>query len=250
MSNCLVVQHVAPESAFAIEKALLDAGVTLDIRRVYAGDTIPADTSGSDGLVVMGGPMSAASDDGFPTRAAEISLLAAALRDGVPTLGVCLGSQLVAAAAGAPVYPGASGPEVGWGPVHLAPPCRDDALFAGLPELLTVLHWHTDTFDLPAGAQLLISSEAYAHQAFRIAEVAWGVQFHLEVTADAVDDFLHEFAADIADIPGRADAIRAATPAAVEGLAFARDLVCARFAGLVAGSDVAGISSLFPARKL
>jgi GMP synthase-like glutamine amidotransferase len=250
MPSCLVVQHVVPEPAFAIEKALLDAGVTLDIRQVYAGDTIPVDTSGLDGLVVMGGPMSAASDDGFPTRAAETSLLTAALRVGVPTLGVCLGAQLLAAAAGASVYPGASGPEVGWAPVRLAPPCRDDTLFAGLPEPLTVLHWHTDTFDLPAGAQRLISSEMYANQAFRIADAAWGVQFHLEVTADAVGDFLREFAADIADIPGRADAIRTATAAAVEELSFARDLVCARFAGLVAGAHVAGVSPLFPARKL
>jgi GMP synthase-like glutamine amidotransferase len=245
MPNCLVVQHVAPEPAFAISQALLEAGVDLDTRRVFAGDAIPADPSGLDGLVVMGGPMSAASDDGFPTRQAELALLAAALQAGIPTLGVCLGAQLVASAAGGSVYPGASGPEIGWAPVHLAASCRDDHLFAGLGEQLTVLHWHGDTFELPVGAQLLMSNEVYANQAFRIGDVAWGVQFHLEVTETAVAGFLQAFAADAAGIPGRADGIRAATPAAVAGLSAARDLVCARFAGLVSArvtrSDLAAL---------
>jgi GMP synthase-like glutamine amidotransferase len=240
MSNCLVVQHVAPESAFAIDGALRGAGLHVDIRRVFAGDDIPTDAAGLDAVVVMGGPMSATSDKGFPTRGAELSLLADALRSGVPTLGICLGAQLVAVAAGSTVYPNAYGPEVGWGRVQLAPPCRDDRLFSDLPEVLTVMHWHGETLDVPPGGQLLISNAACPHQAFRLGDTAWGVQFHLEVTAEAVEGFLTAFADDVAGLPGGADTVRAATPACLAELAPVRDLVCGRFARLVAARVTQG----------
>jgi GMP synthase-like glutamine amidotransferase len=240
MPNCLVVQHVAPESAFAIEEALLSAGVTVDTRRVFDGDDIPPDTAGLDGVVVMGGPMSVNSSKGFPSREAELSLLADALRSGIPILGVCLGAQLLAVAAGGAVAPNAHGPDIGWAPVQLAPACGDDRLLVGLPSTLTVLHWHGESFTLPPGGRLLLSSTIYPNQAFRIGDVAWGVQFHLEVTAEAVDGFLRAFAPDVAAVPGGASAIRAATPAALAGLAGARDLVCTRFAELVAARVTRG----------
>jgi GMP synthase-like glutamine amidotransferase len=234
VAHCLVVQHVAPESAFAIEEALHAAGVTVDTRRVFAGDDVPTDVAGVDGLVVMGGPMSATSDDGFPTRPAELALLADALRLGVPTLGVCLGAQLVAVAGGGSVHANADGPEIGWDSIELGPSCRGDRLFADLLSPLTVLHWHGESLDLPPGAELLISNVHTPHQAFRLGEAAWGVQFHLEVTAAAVEGFLTAFAADAADLPGGPEAVRAATPDALTALAPSRDLVCTRFAGLVA----------------
>jgi GMP synthase-like glutamine amidotransferase len=191
-----------------------------------------------DGVVVMGGSMSANSDEGFPTRGAEISLLADAVRAGVPTLGVCLGAQLLAAASGSAVRPNAAGFEIGWGGIDLAPPCRDDPLFADLPAFLRVMHWHGETFDVPAGGQLLISSAACPHQAFRLGTSAWGVQFHLEVTPEAVEGFLTGSPDDLAGVPGGADAIRAATPACLAELAPVRDLVCGRFARLVAASGL------------
>jgi GMP synthase-like glutamine amidotransferase len=234
MSTCLVIQHVASESAFAIEEALHGAGVRIDTRRVYEGDAVPEEVSGLEGVVVMGGPMSAASDDGFPTRRAEIALLQDAIGEGVPVLGVCLGAQLVAAAGGAAVYKGELGPEVGWSSVNLTDECAEDRIFADLPASLTVLQWHGDTFDFPAGAQHLISNPVYPHQAFRIGDVAWGVQFHLEVTEAAVEGFLTAFAADAAAVAGGADGIRSATPAALLALTRHRNLVLGRFAGLVA----------------
>jgi len=233
MSSCLVVQHVAPEGAFAIEDALRATEVSVETCRVYAGDRVPADVSELGGLVVMGGPMSAGSSAGFPTRDAEIALLVDALRSGVPTLGVCLGAQLVAVAGGGAAYRGRRGPEIGWGPVHLDPECSDDPLFTGLPETLTVLHWHGDTFDLPAGGRRLISNVRYANQAFRLGDAAWGVQFHLEVTPAAVDGFVTEFASALEESGTGAAAIRAAAAGALEALAPARDLVCRRFARLV-----------------
>jgi hypothetical protein len=141
---------------------------------------------------------------------------------------------LVAVAAGATVYPNTRGPEIGWGGVRLAASCRDDRLFADLPEDLVVMHWHGETLELPSAAERLISNANSPNQAFRLGDVAWGVQFHLEVTAEAVEGFLSTFAADAAGVPGGADAIRTATPAALAALAPYRDLVCDRFAGLVA----------------
>jgi GMP synthase-like glutamine amidotransferase len=240
MSTCLVVQHVAPESAFALGEALLAAGVDVDTRRVFAGDAIPRDTVGLDGVLFMGGPMSATSDEGFPSRDAEVRLLSDALRVGVPTLGVCLGAQLLALAGGGAVLRGTYGPEIGWSPVHLTPACRDDRLFTGLPDALTVLQWHGETFEAPPGSQRLATGKPYANQAFRIGDMAWGVQFHLEVTAAAVDDFMAAFAADLDNLPAAAAALRANTPDAVAELGAARDLVCGRFADLVAARVTRG----------
>jgi len=240
MPTCLVVQHVAPESPFAIAEALVDAGVALDIRRVFAGAPIPGDADGLDGLVVMGGPMSAASDAGFPSRGAELALIRAALAAGVPTLGVCLGAQLVALAAGADVYPGQRGPEIGWSPVTLTATCAGDPLFDGLPDGPTVLQWHGDTFDLPRGATLLAENATYANQAFAIGTTAWGLQFHIEVTVDAVEEFLAAFGSEVDGMPGGTGAIRRATPAAVAALQPVRHAVLHRFAGLVAARVTSG----------
>jgi len=234
MATCLVIQHVEPEPAFAIDVALRAAGVTVDSRRVFAGDSLPVDLAGFAGLVVMGGPMSAASDEGFATRHSEIALLADAVADGTPALGVCLGAQLLAVAGGAAVLVGDAGPEIGWGTVSVFEECRGDALFSGLPETLTVLHWHGETFDIPAGGRRLMGNERYANQAFRIGEAAWGVQFHLEVDDAAVDGFLRAFAAEAAAVPGGPDEIRAATAGALEQLAAPSALVLGRFAALVA----------------
>jgi GMP synthase-like glutamine amidotransferase len=233
MTNCLVVQHVEAEPPWAISAALARAGIRADVRRVFAGEPLPHDTAGHDGIVVMGGPMSASSDEGFATRRAEIALLGRALADAVPTLGVCLGAQLLTLAAGGSVYPGANGPEIGWSLVDLSPARADDALLTGLPARLGVLHWHGDTFDLPPGAEHLAHTDRYPNQAFRVGGAAWGLQFHLEVTQDAVDGFLQAFSADAARAEGGGEAIRRATPSALAALAPWRDLVLDRFAALV-----------------
>jgi GMP synthase-like glutamine amidotransferase len=237
MCRCLIIQHVPAEPSRAIGAALRRAGIDADVRRTFAGDALPLDTSGFAGVVVMGGPMSACSDDGFVTRRAEVALLVDALGHAVPTLGVCLGAQLLALAAGARAYPGADGPEVGWSTVELLAATDGDALFGGVPGRLPVLHWHADTFDLPGGAVLLARSARYPNQAYRVGEAAWGLQFHLEVTAAAVKGLLDAFPADAAREPGGAVAVEAATVAALDSLAMWRDLVFDRFAALVGATE-------------
>lgn len=138
------------------------------------------------GLVVMGGPMNADDVARYPGMAAERALLAAAVEAGVPTLGVCLGAQLLARALGACVEPGAAS-EIGWAPIVVHQP--DDPLVGALAGGAPVLHWHGDACELPEGAVCLASTEATPVQAFRVG-AAWGLQFHIEVTAELVAGWL------------------------------------------------------------
>jgi len=235
MPRCLVVQHVEPEGPYAIGTALRVAGGTVEVCRTYDGDRLPEDTDGLDGLVVMGGPASATSDDGFPSRRGELALLADAVERGIPVLGVCLGAQLLALATGGTVRAGDAGAEIGWAPVDLAATADADPLLAGTEPRPTVLHWHGDTFDPPPGSTRLASSERYPNQAFRVGERAWGLQFHLEVDRPAVDAFLAAFGEEARAAGVDPDAIRVSTAAALGALATTRDRVAGRFAGLVVG---------------
>jgi GMP synthase-like glutamine amidotransferase len=234
MATCLEIRHGPAEQAYAVGDALRDAGVDIVICDVAAGDGVPRSAAAFDGLLVMGGAMSAASDGGFPTRRAEVALLGDAVARGVPTLGICLGAQLLAAAGGGAVYPGPAGLEIGWVPVRVTAEGRADHLFSTLPSPATVLGWHGDTFDLPSGATHLARGDAYSNQAFRLGTRAWGVQFHIEVDAGAMDAFLADFADEAATIPGGAGSLR--SPAALAELARARAAPLARFAALVTGA--------------
>jgi GMP synthase-like glutamine amidotransferase len=234
MASCLVLQHLEPEGPYVIAQALETAGVAVDVRAMHTGALLPPDLADVDALVVMGGPMSAVSDDGFAGRRAELGLLADGLRRGLPILGVCLGAQLLALAGGGSVYPGAAGPEIGWAPVELTAAAGDDPLLAGLPAALTVLHWHGDTFDPPPGATALASGARYRHQAFRIGARAWGLQFHLEVDRPAVTAFLDAFGAEARAAGAAPESIAAESEAALEPH---RTRALNRFAALVAAHD-------------
>jgi GMP synthase (glutamine-hydrolysing) len=160
-----------------------------------------------DALVVFGGGMHVDEEAEHPWLGAEKRLLAEALEHSLPTLGVCLGAQLVAEAAGASVGP-AVRPEVGWCDVDLTEDARLDPLLRGMPGRLRAFEWHSYAFDLPPGAVALARSEV-GLQAYRIGELAWGVQFHAEVTAETLaawsdaygdDDEVHAAGADLAAV--------------------------------------------------
>jgi GMP synthase-like glutamine amidotransferase len=131
----------------------------------------------------MGGPMGV--HDDLPWLEPERALLRAAVEAGLPVLGVCLGAQQLAAALGATVVAGPE-PECGAGEVHLTPEAFVDPVFGPAPTPLPCVHWHGDTFALPDGAVRLAGNAAYENQAFRFGTRAYGLQFHVEVTASLV----------------------------------------------------------------
>ena len=189
--TAIVLQHTPTEGPERVAIALRARGVACTVRELHHGDAVPADLGPREVLIVMGGPMGVgdAGDSRWPFLAREIALLRKSIARDAPVLGICLGSQLLAAAAGARVYPnvrpgpdGAPAParEVGWGPVDLIDHEREPVL-AGLGPRLEVLHWHGDTFDLPAGAAHLASTAICPHQAFRLGRRQFGFQFHCEL---------------------------------------------------------------------
>jgi GMP synthase (glutamine-hydrolysing) len=146
----------------------------------------PMPTEPYDGLIIMGGPMSA--NDDLPGLKDELVLIEKALHEETPVLGICLGSQLIARALGARVYRNTA-LEIGWEPVWLTEAGRGDALLGSMASPELFFHWHGETFDLPGGAEWLAYSEKCRHQAFRYGRRVYGIQFHPEITAAMIEDW-------------------------------------------------------------
>jgi GMP synthase-like glutamine amidotransferase len=199
-SRLLVIEHGSSDPAGRLGEWLVAAGLELDVRDAGVGAELPADLSGHHGLVVMGGAMGALDDTSSPWLPAVRALLRAAVRDEVPTLGVCLGGQLLAAANGGLVGPNPDGPELGAQLVAKRGAAAADPLFGPLPITPDVIQWHWDAvLRLPAGAIQLASSPVCEQQAFRLGRLAWGLQFHIETTPELIREWAAEDAALLAD---------------------------------------------------
>jgi GMP synthase (glutamine-hydrolysing) len=208
VTNVLVLQHISCEPPGIFEDVLVARGATITRVELDAGEPIPALT-GFDALVVMGGPMGAYEEERFPWIADELVTIAEAVERRMPVLGVCLGAQLLARAAGGTAFVG-HGPEVGVLPVRLTAAAGDDHVFGDLPATFTALQWHGDTFDLPPDAVLLASSDEYPNQAFCVG-TAYGIQFHVEVTSAMAQEW--------AEVPAYAAALDAVRgPGSLPGL--------------------------------
>ena len=180
MRRACVVQHIRCEPPGIFADLLRARDIAIVTVEIDEGNELP-DWQDIDLVVAMGGPMGAYDEVHHPWLAGEKQWIAQAVRAGKPYLGVCLGAQLLAASLGAKVSAGPA-PEVGVLPVTLTAEGLADPVFSVLDQNFPALQWHGDTFDVPAGGVHLGSSAAYRNQAFRFGEVAYAVQFHVEVT--------------------------------------------------------------------
>lgn len=186
------------------EKVVAERGDTLDRWVVADGEAVPGDPSRWDAVMVFGGAMHPDQDAEHPWLGGEVAFIAEALSQGVPTIGVCLGAQLVARAVGGRSVRAAA-PEVGWHEVELTAAGRDDPVLSSLPPRFEAFQWHHYTWELPAATEL--ARGGGLTQAYRLGETSWGVQFHPEVTAGQIERWIADDPEDVAD----ADALRAAT---------------------------------------
>ncbi len=181
MKRAVIVRHTPFEGAAGFRLPIEQAGYEFHRINISDPDFPAFEWVEPDLLVVMGGPMGVYERQEHPWIDGEVTGLALRIAAGLPTLGVCLGSQMIAAALGARVYPGPL-KEVGFAPVQLSEAGLKSPLrhLAGVP----VLHWHGDTFDLPDGAELLAATHDYTNQAFRVGDRLLALQFHPEMGED------------------------------------------------------------------
>jgi GMP synthase-like glutamine amidotransferase len=181
-----VLQHIDCEPAAAYLPVLSEHGSVTTVR--MGSDDLPQ-PSDVDAVVTMGGPMGVHDVVEYPWLRDEVTFLTRAIDHGAAVWGVCLGAQLLATALGAEVYPGPE-PEVGVAEVTLTESATTDPVLSGVSTGFPALHWHGDTFDLPEDAVHLASTARYGNQAFRHG-LSYGLQFHLETSAELAATWLH-----------------------------------------------------------
>jgi len=230
-----VLQHVPHETLGRLESHFGAAGGPWREVAMFRWQTAetPWDWAQLAGLVVLGGPMNVDQVAEYPFLQWEVGWIRETLRRKLPVLGICLGSQLMAKSLGAKVYANRV-KEIGWYDIELTAPV-DDPLFGALSERYTVFQWHGDTFALPAGAIQLARSELCVQQAFRFGTNAYGLQFHVEVTAGMVDQWLNE-AENQRELRGldyiEPAAIRRRLPSAMGEMEILGQQILSRFAGM------------------
>jgi GMP synthase (glutamine-hydrolysing) len=181
----LIHQDDAPTGTFG--DAVRERGGELTEWNLARGAP-PEPPEAFDAVLVFGGGMHVDQEDQHPWLREEDDLIKGLLAAKLPLLGVCLGGQLIAKAAGAHVGP-APQEEVGWNEVELTPEAAGDPLFAGLPERFDAFQWHSYVFDLPPGG-VPLARNSVGLQAYRLGDFAWGIQFHAEVTREIVEGWL------------------------------------------------------------
>lgn len=231
--KALIVKHIDCEGPGLLGDVLERHGIEMDFTHPYRGEQLPG-ISAYDFLVIMGGPMGVSERDRYGFIDAEANLARDAIARHIPVLGLCLGSQIMAHALGAPV---AKNPakEIGVMTVELTPEGAEDPLLAGLGPQVSVFQWHGDTFGIPPGAVRLASSPITVNQAFRYGRHAYGFQFHIEVTPEMVAEWLAEYREEVAKEGLDAEAILRAAEregkrwADISQIVFERFISLARF---------------------
>jgi GMP synthase-like glutamine amidotransferase len=201
-------QHLAYESPGSILDWAAAHGHGMDFTRFYEPDPMFPGLGQVDLLLVLGGFMNVDQEKDFPWLRAEKGYIRKAVDAGKKVLGICLGAQLIAAALGSKVYP-AREKEIGFFPVRFSEAASKHPMFSHFSADDPLFHWHGDTFDLPAGARLMASTESCPNQAFAISDQVVGLQFHPEMTPETIEAMLqhdgHELAGGGARVQGPAE---------------------------------------------
>jgi GMP synthase (glutamine-hydrolysing) len=240
MKKLLVFQHVRHEDLGNLKPLLQRAGLQIDRVNFFREPDAQPSLDGYDGLVILGGPMGVYDADKYPHLAIETRLIERAVETNLPVLGICLGSQLIASALGARVYPNGT-KEIGWYDLTPTLNAKDDPLLCHIEQKEKVFQWHGDTFDVPRGAVHLASSPLCSNQAFRYGKNIYALQFHLEIDAATIDSWLNvlENRQEIANLNGAIDPniIRAQTPRCIGRLRELGNRVFGEFIKLFATGD-------------
>ncbi|GAB1645864.1 type 1 glutamine amidotransferase [Krasilnikovia sp. MM14-A1259] len=240
MGTALVVENDPTDDLRRLGDWFAEAGLGVSVVRPHRGEPLPENLDDHIALVVLGGEQdaypNAAGEPGAPWFPAVEALLRKAVRHRVPTLGVCLGGQLLAAAHGGLVERSTAGPEIGPALVGRRDAADTDPLFRYVPLLPDVIQWHSDEItELPTGAVLLAASTRYPHQAFRLGDRAWGVQFHIECDVAMIADWATD-SAMLAELGYDPDAVVAATADVLPDVEEVWQPFAARFAALAQGT--------------
>jgi len=174
-----IIKHIKSEGPGTIADYFSANNVSFKVIELSEGERLPKITDVS-GVVVLGGPMNVYEEDKYKFLAAEDDFIKKIIEKDKPYLGICLGAQLLAKAAGSKVYK-AKKEEIGWYKLLLTENGKKDKVFGDADDLLNVFQWHGDTFDVPGGGELLVAGDDVVNQAFRLGKNCYGLQFHLEV---------------------------------------------------------------------
>lgn len=207
-NNILMLKHIAIEGGGTIEEYLLSKGDKIDRRELQDGDSIPTKLD-YDAIIILGGPMNVYEEDKYPFLKDEDKLIKEAIKKEMPTLGICLGAQLIAKAGGAKVTKNivkqAHQKEIGWYKVNLTDAGKKDSVFKGIGDSFDVFQWHGDTFGIPEKGTLLATAELCTNQALRVGKNIYGLQFHMEVTEDMIYEWIDTYDEELESLKGVID---------------------------------------------
>ncbi len=201
----LIIRHIDIEGPGTLGDFMEKNDIPHQVVNAFLEDSYVEEPGDYSAIVTLGGPMGVYDDEEiYPFLRWEDAFLKRTIRENVPTLGICLGAQLVAKAAGARITE-APAKEIGWSNVSLTEDGREDPLFEGLPAEILVFQWHGDTFEIPGGGKRLAESAICPNQAFRVGSRAYGLQFHLEVTPPMINQWIDAYKEELDSLKGTVD---------------------------------------------
>jgi len=198
----LIIKHIDIEGPGTLGDFLEEQGEPFRIVELGDGENLPESPAIFKAVIVLGGPMNVDEEDRFLFLKPENEFIQKVLKERIPYLGICLGAQLLAKAAGARVVRSPA-KEIGWYQIRLTEQGKKDLLFKGFREEYPIYHWHGDMFQIPSNGELLATNGNCPHQALKVASNAYGLQFHVEITDRSIKEWCDEYIAN--DLPGRLD---------------------------------------------